>query len=95
MEYLKDKLSKQGLEIYDVTPDLHKSGGYRGREINKWLENHQDLNINNWVVLDDEFFPDYYTYDINEHLVETFFYSEHGGLTDDKVEEAIRILKDE
>lgn len=89
-KYMNNKLRKQELRIYSVTPNLH--GDCRGAEINQWLKEHKHENIENWVVLDDEFFPDFNAYDIPQHLVETFFYSEYGGLTEEHVEKAIDIL---
>lgn len=88
-EYLSNKLAKQGLKIFDVTPDFK---GSRGREIHQWLEDHKDLNIENWIVLDDEYFYDFSTYGIREHLVETYYYSSKGALNDEKTEEAIKLL---
>lgn len=94
-KYLDDKLAKQGLEIFDVTEDLSRHGEARGHEISKWLEDHKDLNIEHWVVLDDEFFYDFQYYGIIPHWVQTWFYSEKGGLNDAAVDEAIRVLRGE
>ncbi len=93
VDYLNNKLAKQGLEIYDVTPDLGWYHKCRGEEIHRWLEEHRDLDIESWVVLDDECFPDFQEYGIWQHWVSTDYYSPNGGLNDDKVEEAIRVLK--
>lgn len=89
-EYLNEKLSKQGLEIYSQTEELSKHGDLRGKEINKWLQEHDDIEA--WVVLDDEYFIDFNMYDIPAHLVKTQYYSEHGGLTLEHIQEAIKIL---
>ena len=92
-QYLDEKLAKQGIEILDVTDYLPHDG--RGAEINKWLEDHKDLGIEEWVVLDDERFYDFSQYDIPTHFVETFFYDAKGGLNDECVEKAIRVLRGE
>lgn len=93
MEYLTKKLAKQGLEIYSVTPDWSRGGrSLRGREIRTWLDENPDPPVDEWVVLDDEYFYDFNSYNITPHWVETSYYSRDGGLTDDKVEEAIRVL---
>lgn len=94
-EYLKDKLARYGLEIYDKTKDLSRHGELRGKEINEWLSRHPE--VEQWVVLDDEWFTDFNMYDIGKHLVSTWFYTvrEKGGLTKGSVEEAIRILQGE
>ena len=95
MEYLTKKLAKQGLEIYSVTPDWSRGGrSLRGREIRTWLDENPDLPIDGWVVLDDEYFYDFNSYNITPHWVQTSYYSEDGGLTDDKVEEAIQVLNE-
>lgn len=85
--YMNEKFSAQGLEIYDVTEELHRGGDFRGEEINEWLSRHPD--VTEWVVLDDEWFWDFNQYDIRQHLVHT---SQYLGLTDEDVKEAIDIL---
>lgn len=90
-EYLNEKLLKYGLEIYDKTKELSRHGELRGKEINEWLSRHPD--VEQWVVLDDEYFIDFNMYDIPQHLVHTYFYVD--GLNEDKVEEAIEILNKE
>lgn len=95
-QYLLDNLKRYGLEVYDITPDFFKYTQYsRGYEIHTWLTQHPD--VDNWVVLDDEWFWDfaYPEYEIRQHLVETNFYIRDGGLQDEHVEKAIRILNGE
>lgn len=91
-DYLIDNLQRYGLEIYDVTENLSRYNDRRGTEINTWLDKHDD--VTDWVVLDDQWFYDfsYEEYDIPRHLVETQFYAENGGLQEEHVEQAIRIL---
>ena len=86
--YMQEKFGKYGLEIYDVTPEITKYRCYRGEEIHTWLKDHPE--VEQWVVLDDEWFADFREYDIPSHLVETSFY--HGGMNEKHVELAIRIL---
>ena len=93
MKYLTEKLAKQGLEVYSVTPDQsYKSHNPRGYEIYKWMQDNPDPPVDEWVVLDDECFEDFNSYGIMPHWVQTYYYTEDGGLTDEKVEEAIRVL---
>lgn len=91
---MNEKLGKYGLEIYDVTPELSRHGDLRGKEINAWLQEHKDLNIESWVVLDDEFFWDFDLpqYDILDHWVRTDYYDPDGGLSQEHVNKAIEIL---
>ena len=93
-QYLLDNLKRYGLEVFDITPDLSRNGSLRGKEIHTWLEAHKDLDIDSWVVLDDEWFWDfaYPEYQIRRHLVETSFYMRNGGLQDEHVEKALYIL---
>lgn len=93
-EYMNEKLGKYGLKIYDVTPELSRHGDLRGKEINTWLQEHTDLNIESWVVLDDEFFWDFDLpqYDILDHWVRTDYYDPEGGLSQEHVDKAIEIL---
>ena len=82
-------MGKYGLEIYDVTDNLSRHGESRGQEINQWLEQHPD--VEEWVVLDDEYFIDFVYYDITPHHVKTYFYGD-GGLHEADVEQAIQVL---
>lgn len=93
-EYMNEKLGKYGLGIYDVTPELSQYGDLRGKEINIWLQEHKDLNIESWIVLDDEFFLDFNLpqYDILDHWVKTDYYDSEGGLSQEHVDKAVKIL---
>ena len=69
-KYLREKLRKQGIEIYDTTINYDFSHGEnRGYEIRSWLENHSE--VDNWVVLDDVKFKDYDFLRITQNLVQT------------------------
>ena len=88
MKYLHNKLGKQHLRTVGMTIDLK---GERGHEIQKWLETNNDI-VEQWVVLDDEVFSDFEECGIMSHLVQTTFYGENGGLQEEHVQQAIKIL---
>lgn len=83
--YLVNKLKSRGLHLTDRTEE--RDPNQRGHGIKAWLRKVPD--IESWVVLDDEVFPDYKECEITKRLVHTSF--EH-GLTDKHVEKAIKIL---
>ena len=88
-KYLRNKLRKEGLEIFDTTLDYEKKKGsyYRGTGIFNWLAVHEE--VKEWIVLDDELFDDY-DETIKRHLVKTNWET---GLTDELTEKAIEMLK--
>ena len=75
-DYLDNKLSKQGLVIYDKTDDELYN---RGDGILEYIHrlNWKGINVNNFVVLDDEIF-DYKRTKITKNLVQTSY--DNGGL---------------
>lgn len=93
-QYLIECLQKWHLEVFDITPECNRFRTARGKEIHTWLEEHKDLDITDWVVLDDEWFYDFGfdEYNIRNHLVQTSFYFSDGGLQDEHVDKAIYIL---
>lgn len=95
-KYLQKKLDKCGLRYVSQTPDLSKNGIMRGHEIQKWLDNNNDITIDSWIVLDDECFSDYEECKIMEHLIRTVQKDTFGkyinGLSEENVEEAIKLL---
>lgn len=101
MTYLSNKLRKNGMRIMSTTPDISRSK--RGAEIRKWFRSNNDLNVEQWIVLDDEIFSDFYDFTpgdplgrIMDHLVKTKdFYDTGGGLQDMDVEKAIKMLNGE
>lgn len=93
-KYLSNKLGKQHLRSVGMTPDLGRNGALRGSEIKAWLDRNDDI-VDEYVILDDEYFADFYTGDLYRHLVRTDFYDTNGGLQDEHVEQAIRILNGE
>ena len=90
-EYLTQKLSKYGLEIYSMTPQIGRFHSHRGEEIHMWLEAHGGADA--WVVLDDDWFEDFNTYGIYPHWIQTYYY-DGDGLTESDVQEAIQILNE-
>lgn len=88
--YLDRKLKRQGLRLIDKTND---DGLHRGTGIINYINNFH-TEIESWIVLDDEYFPDYKDYDILSHMVKTDFYN-GGGLQDLHVELAIKLLNKE
>ena len=51
--------------------------------------------VDNWVVLDDEWFGDFAKFGITEHWVRPSFYGKDGGLQEEHVQQAIKILNGE
>lgn len=81
------QLKRKNIDFIDTTPIEITVKMSRADEINAWLEKHPD--IDNYVILDDEEIKDI---KLNPHWVKTTF--KH-GLTRDKAEQAIKILKGE
>ena len=88
-EYLFNKLKEFDLSIYDTTLKYDLSNGKdRGLEITSWLIDHQK-EVSNWIILEDEEYPDYERYDILSHLIKTDMES---GLTEEIVAKAVSAL---
>ena len=81
------QLKRKNIDFIDTTPIEITVKMSRADEINAWLEKHPD--IDNYVILDDEEIKDI---KLTPHCVKTTF--KH-GLTRDKAEQAIKILKGE
>ena len=81
---IEEKLVSLGLPIVGETPSI--SSGRRGDEIRKYLE---DNKVDDFVILDDEVFSDFY--ELENYLVKTCFYDD--GLDYDTAGEVFRILK--
>ncbi len=91
-KYLRNKLRKDKIDIMDDTYRYDRSAGQnRGLEIKTWLEETTE-QIESWIVLDDEIFCDYTTYDIPKHLVKT---KDATGLTEELADKAIELLNKE
>lgn len=81
------QLKRKNIDFIDTTPIEITIKMSRADEINAWLKKHPE--IDNYVILDDEEIKDI---KLIPHLVKTTF--KH-GLTRDKAEQAIKILKGE
>ena len=86
--YLNRKFKKQSLRIMDKTTD---DSIHRGTGIIDYINNfHTD--VESWIVLDDEYFPDYKELGILDHMVKTEFIK---GLQERHVDLAIELLNKE
>lgn len=80
---LVEQLAEYGMSIHSDTP---YTGGERGDDITAWFNRHKDLNIESYVILDDDS-------DMNvhmKHLVHTSFYG--WGLETKHIRYAVDIL---
>ena len=84
--YVMCNLICEGIPIIDIT---HDKGYDRGTGIKKYLLEH-DVDVDGYVILDDDIFNDYDEEIINK-LVKTSFY--HGGLEEKHAKEIIKKLK--
>lgn len=84
-KYLVYALAKHDIYMSDRTYD----GNFeRGFGISEWLKQH--TNTTDWVVIDDDMFPDYEEYGIVPHLVMPSFYT--GGLKEEHISKCLQIL---
>lgn len=81
-QYLVDILETYDMGILDKTTDRVSD---RGHGIRNYLAVHPE--IKQFVILDDDVFPDYHECDLMPYLVKTSFYS--GGLTAELAQTAI------
>lgn len=88
--YMKSCFEAEDIEIMDYTPDIQHS--QRGHEIRKWMDEHPEIEIDEWIVLDDEIFYDYFSLGISSHLVQTNY--RENGLINTHVELAIQMLNE-
>lgn len=87
-QYLERKLNAEGLQIYDVTKSLR--GMYsRVEEVYDYMSDKDD--IENFVILDDEDF-NWKKRKLKPHWVKSTFYGTNGGIHEEHVKKAIRIL---
>lgn len=77
--HLVSRLAGQGLSIYDKTTD---DGWHRGAGIMAWLDRHP---VKSFVILDDEPF-DYKQLGLDSHWLQTAYYDNEGGLTEERVQ---------
>ena len=85
--YLDKKLKRHGIHILDKTKDHIDN---RGEGIQNWLTRHD--HVKDWIVLDDDIFPDYQAQNIIPHLIKTSF--ANGGLLEEHVLQAIEMLNE-
>ena len=94
-EYLLKSLAKYDMKITSKTPMIHMN---RPLEIITWVNNQTDKENINFVSLDDDFsVKDYAQYKIADKLIHTKFFCNdisEGGLQQEHVNKAIRILKE-
>jgi hypothetical protein len=86
--YLDKRLLQYGLTIHDKIVDV--SHGSRGASIRNWLNNYSNV-VEQFVIIDDEVF-DYKECCLLPNLVQTCFYTDNGGLTEEHADIAIDIL---
>ena len=82
---IEDYLINFGIPIIDTTNYIHSN---RGLEIKTYLSEHKE--ITNYIILDDDIFPDY-DEELLGNLIHTNFYNE--GLDQDNQYDAIYKLK--
>ena len=78
--HVEDYLINFGIPIIGTTKHL----GERGIEIKSYLKTHPE--INNYIIIDDDIFPDF-DEELLYHLIHTNFYNE--GLDEDNYNDAI------
>lgn len=83
--YMLKMLSDHGVHLFDRTRDCIRD---RGNGIVTWLSLHND--VDSFVILDDNIFPDYETLNLTKHLVKTSYGC--CGLMMEHVNQAIQIL---
>lgn len=89
-KYIDQKFKKQGLRVMDKTTD---DNIHRGIGIKNYIISFH-TSVESWIVIDDEYFPDYEETGVLEHMVKTDFYN-NGGLQDCHIELAINLLNKE
>ena len=89
-KYIDQKFKKQGLRVMDKTTD---DGIHRGIGIKNYINSFHTA-VKSWIVIDDEYFPDYKDTDVLSHMVKTDFFH-NGGLQDLHVKLAIELLNKE
>lgn len=86
-KYLYRQFRYKGLSFAGQTANL---GGNRGKEIRDYLDKH--TNIEQFVIIDDEFLREFEEYNLSKHFVHTNYVT---GITKKDVEKAIKILNGE
>ena len=93
--YICERLQSVGIDLYDVTPVLSDNGFYshRGAEIAKWLEDHKDLQITGYVILDDEHGAEFKEYGLSKRWIRTSWDSAKGGFQQKHVKKTLEMLQ--
>ena len=86
-KYLYRQFRYKGLSFVGQTANL---GGNRGKEIRDYLDKHP--NIEQFVIIDDEFVREFEEYNLSKHFVRTDYTT---GIIKKDVERAIKILNGE
>lgn len=90
-DYLVDTLRKCDIEIMDYTPLINDD---RPKEIRAWL-NDAPFEIESFVSLDDDFREkDYQKQGIFRRLIHTTYWDMDGGLKQEHVERAVKLLNE-
>ena len=90
-EYLLERLKSKDIFLYDETPIL-PGWLVRGKEIKKWLCEHQDLPITGMVILDDER-HDFRLTGTSKFWLQTSYYNGNGGLNTKHLKWLSKILE--
>lgn len=91
-EFKNQILARNERILKRISDEMSIESRYDPKEIKTWLDNQQDKDVR-FVSLDDDF-PKH-KYDeagIGDCLVRTSFYEKDGGLRQEHVEKAVRIL---
>lgn len=90
-DYLVDALRKCNIKIMDYTPLINND---RPKEIRAWLDN-TPFEIESFVSLDDDFREkDYQKQGIFHRLIHTSYWDMDGGLRQEHVERAVKLLNE-
>ncbi len=86
--YLEEKLTKYNIRIDSITP-IEEISLKRGKEIVRWLNDHKDLNISSFIIIDDYYFRDFTTYSLLPALLKTSYKK---GFTKKDINKALELL---
>lgn len=86
--YLEDKLSQYNIKIDSITP-IETMSLNRGKEIARWLDDHKDLDISSFIIIDDYCFRDFITYSLQASLLKITFKK---GFVKKDISRALKLL---
>lgn len=84
--WLEKKFRQKGMSFFSTTG---MQGNHRGKEIRYWLEEHKDLIVEQYAILDDEFVCMFQEQNLIEHLIHT---NPSLGLTQELANRTIELL---